>query len=57
MAVSGKDKKFEWNRKHLLGLRELSAEEITFILDTAQGFEQISTRSIKKRRRFAARSL
>lgn len=48
MAVSGKDMKFEWNRKHLLGLRELSAEEITYILDTAQGFEQISTRSIKK---------
>ena len=48
MAASGKDKKFEWNRKHLLGLRELSAEEITYILDTAQGFEQISTRSIKK---------
>ena len=38
MAASGKDKKFEWNRKHLLGLRELSAEEITYILDTAQGF-------------------
>ncbi len=48
MAASGKDKKFEWNRKHLLGLRELSAEEITYILDTARGFEQISTRSIKK---------
>jgi len=31
-----------------LGLRELSAEEITYILDTAEGFEQISTRSVKK---------
>jgi aspartate carbamoyltransferase catalytic subunit len=39
---------FVWNRKHLLGLRELSAEEITYILDTAKGFEQISTRSVKK---------
>jgi len=48
MAVSGKDAKIEWNRKHLLGLRELSADEITYILDTAEGFEQISTRSIKK---------
>jgi len=48
MAVSGKEKRFEWTRKHLLGLRELSAEEITYILDTAQGFEEISTRSIKK---------
>jgi aspartate carbamoyltransferase catalytic subunit len=37
-----------WQRKHLLGLRDLSAEEISFILDTAKGFEQISTRSVKK---------
>lgn len=40
--------KFRWHRKHLLGLRDLSREEIEFILDTAQGFEGISTRSIKK---------
>ncbi len=32
----------------MLGLREMSAEEITYILDTAKGFEQISTRSVKK---------
>jgi aspartate carbamoyltransferase catalytic subunit len=43
-----KQKKFKWHRKHLLGLRELSAEEIQFILDTAKGFEQFSMRSIKK---------
>jgi aspartate carbamoyltransferase catalytic subunit len=43
-----KTKPFSWTRKHLLGLRELSAEEITFILDTAQGFEEVSTRSVKK---------
>ena len=43
-----KKTKFDWHRKHLLGLRELSREEIEFILDTATGFEQISTRSIKK---------
>ncbi len=43
-----KNKKFKWRSKHLLGLRELSREQIEFILDTAQGFEQISTRSIKK---------
>jgi len=42
------DKQFVWNRKHLLGLRELSAGEITYILDTAEGFEEISTRSVKK---------
>lgn len=32
----------------MLGLRELSAEDIGFILDTAEGFEQISRRSVKK---------
>ena len=46
--IKKKNKQFKWHHKHLLGLRELSAEEITFILDTAKGFEQISTRSIKK---------
>jgi aspartate carbamoyltransferase catalytic subunit len=39
---------FRWRHKHLLGLRELSAEEITYILDTAKGFEEVSTRSVKK---------
>jgi len=48
MAVVKKSKEFKWHRKHLLGLRELSAEEITYILDTARGFEQVSTRSVKK---------
>jgi aspartate carbamoyltransferase catalytic subunit len=43
-----KSKQFEWKRKHLLGLRDLSAEEIVFILDTARGFEQISRRTVKK---------
>ncbi len=48
MALKRKSKQIKWHRKHLLGLRELSAEEITYILDTAEGFEQISTRSVKK---------
>jgi len=48
MAQRRRGKKPGWGRKHLLGLRELSAEEITYILDTAEGFEQISTRSVKK---------
>ncbi len=43
-----KDKTLIWNRKHLLGLRDLTREEIEFILDTAEGFEEISKRSIKK---------
>jgi aspartate carbamoyltransferase catalytic subunit len=48
MAVIGKSRQFRWNQKHLLGLRQLSAEEISHILDTAKGFEQISRRSVKK---------
>src|SRR5687767_12693139 len=39
---------FTWKRKHLLGLEELSAEEIEFILNTADTFKEVSTRSVKK---------
>jgi aspartate carbamoyltransferase catalytic subunit len=37
-----------WNRKHLLALEELSADELRFILDTAASFKEVSTRSVKK---------
>ena len=37
-----------WNRKHLLGLEDLSRDEIVAILDTAESFAEISTRSRKK---------
>src|SRR3712207_3436398 len=37
-----------WTRRHLLGLEELSAEEIRFVLDTADSFKEVSTRSVKK---------
>ncbi len=37
-----------WHRKDLLGIRELSAEEIVFILDTADAFKEVGTREIKK---------
>jgi aspartate carbamoyltransferase catalytic subunit len=37
-----------WTRKHLLTLEELSTEEILFMLDTADSFKEVSTRSIKK---------
>src|SRR3954468_23310839 len=37
-----------WTRRHLLGLEELSADEIRFILDTAHSFKEGSTRSVKK---------
>ena len=38
---------FVWTRKDLLGLDELSPEEIVHILDTAESFMEVSTRSIK----------
>lgn len=37
-----------WTRRHLLGLEDLSKEEIETILDTAESFREISTRSVKK---------
>jgi aspartate carbamoyltransferase catalytic subunit len=48
MREKKKNIKFQWSRKHLIGLSDLSRQEIEFILDTAQGFEKFSTRSIKK---------
>ena len=38
----------QWTRRHLLSLEELSADEIRFVLDTADTFKEVSTRSIKK---------
>src|ERR687890_2318013 len=37
-----------WTRRHLLSLEELSADEIRFVLDTADSFKEVSTRSVKK---------
>jgi aspartate carbamoyltransferase catalytic subunit len=37
-----------FNRKHLLGIRDLSAGEITHLLDTAETFRDVSRREIKK---------
>ncbi|CAN5518082.1 aspartate carbamoyltransferase catalytic subunit [soil metagenome] len=37
-----------WSRKDLLGMRELSSSEITFVLDTADAFKQVGTREVKK---------
>lgn len=39
---------YVWTRPHLLGLEDLSARDIRFVLDTARGFEDVSTRSVKK---------
>ena len=37
-----------WHRKDLLGIRELSADEINFVLDSANAFKQVGTRDVKK---------
>lgn len=37
-----------FERKHILGLEELSAEEITLVLDTAESMKEVSTRDVKK---------
>ena len=39
---------FLWRRKHLLGLKELNEAELNHIFETAEGFHEISQRSIKK---------
>lgn len=38
----------KWNRKDLLGLQDLTREEIEYILDTALSFKEVSTRAVKK---------
>jgi aspartate carbamoyltransferase catalytic subunit len=45
---SGPARAYHWPHKHLLSIEELSAEDIRFLLNTAKGFEGVSTRSIKK---------
>jgi len=37
-----------WNRKHLLDIESLSAEEILTVLDTARAFKAVGERAIKK---------
>src|SRR5580704_17720972 len=37
-----------WNRKHLLDIQSLSAEEILTVLDTALAFKAVGERAIKK---------
>ena len=37
-----------WKHQHLIGIEELSPDEIRFLLQTALGFEDVSTRSVKK---------
>jgi aspartate carbamoyltransferase catalytic subunit len=37
-----------WQRKDLLGIQDLSVEEINFLLDAARAFKQVGERSVKK---------
>ncbi|HYG25117.1 MAG TPA: aspartate carbamoyltransferase catalytic subunit [Verrucomicrobiae bacterium] len=37
-----------WNRKHLLDIESLTAEELNTVLDTAKAFKAVGTRVIKK---------
>ncbi len=37
-----------WNRKHLLDIESLNADEITTVLDTAKAFKAVGERAIKK---------
>ncbi|MCE9590441.1 MAG: aspartate carbamoyltransferase catalytic subunit [Planctomycetes bacterium] len=39
---------YVWTHKHLLGLDYLSAQDIRFLLNTARGLADVSTRSVKK---------
>jgi len=50
IAVESQSKRMKagLSHKHLLGIRELAAEEITHLLDTAETFRDISQREIKK---------
>ncbi|MCM8782433.1 MAG: aspartate carbamoyltransferase catalytic subunit [Candidatus Omnitrophica bacterium] len=41
-------KKLDWKRRNLLGLADLSREEIELILETAESFKEVSSRQIKK---------
>src|SRR3954466_10331192 len=47
-TIPAAEAKPRWTRKHLLSLEELGADEIRFILDQADAFKEVSTRSIKK---------
>jgi aspartate carbamoyltransferase catalytic subunit len=37
-----------WTKKHLLGLEDLTPAEIELVLNTAEGFKEVSSRDVKK---------
>lgn len=47
-AEAGQIERVKWTRPHLLGLEELSAQEIMTILQTARSFKGVLGREIKK---------
>ncbi len=47
--MSRERKPVQWTRRHLLGLEELSRDEVLVILDTAEQFVEVSQRRKKKR--------
>ena len=47
-VASGNAQTTQWVKKDLLGLQELTAEEIRLILQTADSFREVSLRPIKK---------
>jgi aspartate carbamoyltransferase catalytic subunit len=46
--VTSSDEQRIWRRKDLLGIAELTREEIELILDTAESFREVAERPIKK---------
>ena len=47
-ARSAERESMVWPHRNLLALEDLTADEITLILNTAEAFEDVSTRSVKK---------
>ena len=48
MATMTSTDDHRWTHRHLLGIEPLSTQDIRFLLKTAVGFEDVSTRSVKK---------
>ncbi|MDP8253181.1 MAG: aspartate carbamoyltransferase catalytic subunit [Candidatus Kaelpia aquatica] len=42
------EREIKWSKKHLLGIEDLTIEEINYILQLAKSFKEISTRPVKK---------
>lgn len=47
----------QFSQKHILGLRDLSADEISLVLDTAESFKEMLSRRVKKAPTLRGRSV